>query len=120
MDYRLFRAEHGLTARDMIAAVSEQCPRYTKIQQSMVDQPEKYGVRLLQSLDEKLVELCSAQTPREIKKASPQRTKPHRLVVYLPDDLNRKFAEIRAREGCTTQELLKDLIENWLIATRDI
>ena len=119
MDYKRFRAEHELTSRDMIDTVRDVCPAYSKIQQSMVDHPDKYGLCLLPSLDRLLVSRFGPEGGGPVKK-QPARSKPHRLVVYLPDDLNDKFAQIRSREGCTTQELLRDLIENWLIATADM
>lgn len=123
MDYKRFRAEAGITTGDMIKAVKDVCPKYSKCQQSFVDQPDKYGLCLLPSIDKLLASRFGSEGKAEAESESkpvPKRTKPHRLVVYLPDELNEQFAQIRAREGCTTQELLKDLIENWLIATRDL
>lgn len=119
MDYRQFRLDTGITTKDMIAAVREVCPKYSKAQQSFADQPDKYGLCLLPSLDKMLVERF-ANGKKLKEKTPPKRTKPNRFVVYLPDDIAEKVKKIRASQGCTTQELLCDLIENWLITTEGL
>lgn len=47
MDYNQFRASNGISRGDMIKTVKEICPKYSKATQSMVDNPDKYGVCLL-------------------------------------------------------------------------
>lgn len=118
MDYKQFRAQNGLSTKDMIAAVRETCPKYSKIQQSMVDGPDKYGVCLLPALDEMLIERFGSSQKSVVKK-QPQRKKANRFQVWLDDDTAKKFMAIRAREGSTTQQLLQDLIEN-LISLAEI
>uniref|UniRef100_UPI003FF14E12 ribbon-helix-helix domain-containing protein n=1 Tax=Candidatus Limivicinus sp. TaxID=3030905 RepID=UPI003FF14E12 len=119
MDYKKFRADTGIAAKDMIKAVKEIAPGYSKVHQSFVENPDKSGLCLLPSLDRMLVDRFGGTAPPAKKKAD-NRTLKNKLTVRLPDDVYGKFAQIRAREGCTTQELLRDLIENWLIATQDI
>jgi hypothetical protein len=119
MDYRQFRADHGIAVKDVVDVVREVCPKFSKGTMSFADQPDKYGLCLLPSLDKLLVERFGGQVKEAPAKAQPKRTKPNRFVVYLPDDLAEKVKKIRAAQGCTTQELLIDLIENWLITTEE-
>lgn len=120
MDYRQFRLDAGISTKDMIDAVREICPKYSKAQQSFADQPDKYGLCLLPSIEKKLIERFGPGAAATVTKSKPRRTKPNRFVVYLSDDLAEKVKRIRAREGSTTQELLQDLIENWLITTEEM
>lgn len=122
MDYRQFRMDTGITVKDMVEVLKDVCPKYSRSIQCFADQPDKYGLCLLPSLEKLLVERfgpCKDTPPAPKSKSKPQRTKPHRLVVYLSDDLNEKVVKIRAAQGCTTQELLSDLIENWLVTTAE-
>ena len=119
MDYRKFRLDNSLDTKTMISAVREVCPKFSKATMSFADQPDKYGLRLLPSIERMLVERFGGGQPR-LPKPKPIRTKPNRFVVYLPDDLAEKVKRIKAKQGCTTQELLSDLIENWLITTEEM
>lgn len=119
MDYRQFRIDHGLKGDDVVAVIKPICRKFSKGTLSFAEQPDKYGLCLLPSLDKLLIERFGGQVKEEPVKAQPKRTKPNRFVVYLPDDLAEKVKKIRAAQGCTTQELLSDLIENWLIATEE-
>ena len=47
MDYKQFRETNSVSGKDMISALRELYPKYGKATQSMVDNPEKYGVRVL-------------------------------------------------------------------------
>ena len=119
MDYKQFRIDNGIATKDMIEAVREVCPKFSKGTMSFADQPDKYGLCLLPSMDKMLLERFGGGQGKPAPKAAPKRTKPNRFVVYLPDDLAEKVKRIRASQGCTTQELLIDLIENWLITTEE-
>lgn len=119
MDYKKFRADTGTASRDMIKAIKEIAPGYSKVHQSFIENPDKSGLCLLPSLDKMLVERFGGGVPKEKKRAD-NRTLKNKLTVRLPDDVYEKFAQIRSREGCTTQELLRDLIENWLLTTQDM
>lgn len=119
MDYRQFRIDNGIATKEMVEAVREICPKFSKGTMSFADQPDKYGLCLLPSLDKMLLERFGGGQKQIAPKAAVKRTKPNRFVVYLPDDLAEKVKKIRAAQGCTTQELLSDLIENWLITTEE-
>lgn len=118
MDYKQFRIEHGISTKDMIRTVSAVCPKYTKMQQSMVDQPEKYGVCLLPSLDKRLIEVFGKSEPLEEKEQEPRkppnRTKPERFTFRLTKKKADKLRKIRAKLGVTTQELVSDVMENYI------
>ncbi len=119
MDYKQFRLDAGITTKDMIMAVREICPKYSKAQQSFADHPDLYGLCLLPSIEKALIERfggAAAKPPKTV----PKRSKPNRFVVYLNDDIAEKVKKIRAKQGCTTQELLSVLIENWLITTEEM
>ena len=117
MDYNQFRASNGISRGDMIKTVKEICPKYSKATQSMVDNPDKYGVCLLPALDKLLLEKYGGRQPQ--KKPEPNRKKKNRFQVWLDDETAQKLIAIRARDGMTTQQLLQELIEN-LIALSEI
>lgn len=121
MDYRQFRLAKGIDRKEMIATIRDVCPKYSKIQQSMIEAPDKYGLCLLPSLDTMLEERYGegATATKAHKKAQPNRTKKNRFQVWLDDDTAAKLIAIRAKDGTTTQQLLQDLIEN-LIARYEI
>ena len=49
MDYRQFRADHGIAVKDVVDVVREVCPKFSKGTMSFADQPDKYGLCLLPS-----------------------------------------------------------------------
>lgn len=118
MDYKKFRVDNGLSTRDIVCVLKESAPKYSKVHQSFIEHPDESGLCLLPSLDKLLIERFGAGSIQATKKEN--RRLKNKLTVRLPDDIYSRFAEIRAREGCTTQELLRDLIENWLLTTQDM
>ena len=81
MDYKQFRETNSVSGKDMISALRELYPKYGKATQSMVDNPEKYGVRLLPAAERHLAERFVGEHDGH---KVPNRRKPHRLVVTSP------------------------------------
>lgn len=118
MDYKQFREEHGISTKEMIHTVSAVCPKFTKMQLSMVDQPEKYGVCLIPSMDKRLIEVFGKvehlDGEEHAPKKKPNRTKPERFTFRLTKKKADKLRKIRAKLGVTTQELVCDVMENYI------
>lgn len=71
MNYLKFRRKHKLSSGDMISFVRADYPKFSKVQLSMVDHPEKYGVRLTSASEKKLRQKYSAPAkPRRKKQCS--------------------------------------------------
>lgn len=105
MNYTVYREKQGISRRDMIKIISGHYPGYTKVQQSMIENPAKYGVRLIPQAERFLREHC------EKTKKQPQRTKPHRLVVYLDDETHERIRGIMERCGyATVQAFLETML----------
>lgn len=118
MDYKQFREEHVISTKEMICTVSAVCPKFTKMQLSMVDQPEKYGVCLIPSMDKRLIEVFGKvehlDGEESAPKKKPNRTKPERFTFRLTKKKADKLRKIRAKLGVTTQELVCDVMENYI------
>lgn len=112
--YDLYRASVGIDNAAMIAALHEKFPCYGKATQSMINNPEKYAACLTPEAEAHLVStfghgpglVSVKETPRP--KHHPRRTKPNRLVVYLPDELYSKVRQLMTSCGfATVQEFLE-------------
>ena len=116
MDYKQYRADTGITSKDMIRVVRDIYPNYSKITQSMVDNPEKYGICLLPAAEKAV----TSHFGEPDKAPPPKRKKAHRLVVYLEDE---PYQEVRAcieEQGVSTQEFLHELLIQWLCTIDEI
>jgi hypothetical protein len=60
MNLKRFRERHGLTSVEIVEILSRTWPKFGKATMSMVENPEKYGVKLLPQAE--------AILRREIKK----------------------------------------------------
>ena len=82
------------------------------------DQPEKYGVCLIPSMDKRLIEVFGKSEQVEeaepAPKKKPNRTKPERFTFRLTKKKADKLRKIRAKLGVTTQELVCDVMENYI------
>lgn len=63
MDIRKYRLDHGLQVKEVVAIIKKQYPKYSKITHSMVENPHKYGVKLLPEAEALLLE--SPETARK-------------------------------------------------------
>lgn len=83
MNYTKFRVAHGIDNNAMIALLQEDYPSYSKIVQSMINHPEKYGVRLIPAAERKLKKAFEPETETKPKV---KRTKSNTLLVRLDDE----------------------------------
>lgn len=119
-DYNEYISRAGITGTAFTRAVHEKYPGFSKIGKSMVCNPDRYGVQLLPDAEAHLVETfgdhpgLSGREPSPVKvKAKPARTKPNRLVVYLPDETNERLRALMERRGYSTvQEFLYTILTN--------
>ena len=124
-DYNAYRAEKGISNSDMIAAVRTQFPKYSKVQQSFVAAPQKYGLCLLPEAEYTLVDHFGfgvglsivddgSYEPKHLappEKKKPNRKKPHRYTVRLSPELNARVCELMARlKTKTMQDLIEDAL----------
>lgn len=109
-DYRRYCYMAGITGPQMIEALREQFPKYSKSTQSMVNNPEDYAVRLTQEAELKLVERFGMAPGLDLKKPRnhDNAAKPHRLYVRVNAELRARLDETRSRLHFTTDQ---DLIE---------
>lgn len=116
-NYSLYRDSAGISNNDMIKAVHAQFPGFSKIQNSMCSNPEKYGVCLLPEAEKLLIDafgnapgLQTADTAPAAP-SRPKRTKPNRLVCYLTDEIYKSIREMMDEQGFTTvQEFLNVIL----------
>lgn len=109
-NYALYKQEKKLTSKEMVSAVKKDFPAYSKIQNSMIMYPEKYGLCLVPEAEQSLVNvfgggpgLESAENAKISEDSAtenrrrPNRRKPNRLVVYLGDELNNRVRDLMFR-----------------------
>lgn len=122
-NYNAYIDAAGITASQFTRTIREQFPKFSKIQKSMVCSPERYGVQLLPEAEAALIAAhgkapglaCDPvkAEPEAPPKPKPARTKPNRLVVYLPDETNDKLRGLMKRRGyATVQEFLCTILTN--------
>lgn len=114
-NYNSYRESKGIQNTDMVRAIRSAYPRYSKVQQSMVNNPEKNGVCLLPEAEAILVKefgngpgLTISVKP---KRSHSNKDKPNRLYVRLNDDLcNRVEALMKVLSLSTKQDLIEAAI----------
>lgn len=119
-DYAQYIKSAGITSAAFTRSVREKYPAFSKITKSMVCHPDKYGVALVPEAEAKLLAdfgdhpgLSPAAKAVKPKPRAVARTKPNRLVVYLPDDTNAKLRELMNRRGYkTVQDFLFCVLTN--------
>ena len=118
MDYNKFIEECGITPHDIVCTIKPSCKLFSKAQVSMIRSPEKYGVCLIPSMDKRLIEVFGKVEQLEesdtVPKKKPNRTKPERFTFRLTKKKADKLRKIRAKLGVTTQELVCDVMENYI------
>ena len=82
MDYNKFRKKQGIDNNAMIDLLSKHYPSYSKIVQSYINHPEKYGVRLTAEAERIVREAFAPKTATERKV---KRNKNNVLLVRLDD-----------------------------------
>lgn len=118
MDYNKFLEDCGITPKDIVCTIRPYCKNFSKSQVSMIRSPEKYGVCLLPYWDKRLIEVFGKNEPLEeaepAPKKKPNRTKPERFTFRLTKKKADKLRKIRAKLGVTTQELVSEVMENYI------
>lgn len=129
-DYNAYRASKGLSHGDMIAAVKTRFPKYTKVQQSFVSNPDKTGVCLLPEAEYALVDRYgfgvglsivddgsySPMPVPEIKpRRKPVRKKPHGYTVRFNSETNEAIhSQMRRLNISTVQEYMEEAVRFFL------
>ena len=112
MDYNKFRESKNLINADMIRCIRTKYPKYTKVQQSMVCNPEKNGVCLLPAAEELLVSAFGPGPGLSISKPDKRnhenKEKPHRLYLRLSGPM---MAEVDALMSRMCFASMQDFLE---------
>lgn len=108
-----FRTERGLTSTQIVAVMREQYPGYDKYLNSKVENPEKYGVRIVNDA-ERLLEEAFSRTAPEPRKRDCRRL-PQRIQCRLSKTDYTRLQQALKREGYDTiQAGITALIERYL------
>lgn len=119
-DYAKYRHNAGITNNDMIAALRENYEQFSKIQCSMINHPEKYGLCLTKEAERVIAEKYGYYKgldirPKRISQVKLKKSK--RLAVVLSEEDYDKAKNKMQEMGCTSvQSFLEALLTN---ATRE-
>ena len=113
-DYIRYREEKGLSNNQIIRTIAEGYPGYTKIQNTMVNNPQKYGICLLPEAEKLLVDKFGEGEGiklRGVKRRESRRKKSNRLVVRLNDEMYNRVRDLMFRVRYTSvQAFLEDAL----------
>ena len=113
-DYIRYREEKGLSNNQIIRTIAEGYPGYTKIQNTMVNNPQKYGICLLPEAEKLLVDKFGEGKGiklRGVKRSESRRKKSNRLVVRLNDEMYNRVRDLMFRLRYTSvQAFLEDAL----------
>ena len=113
-NYIRYREEKGLSNNQIIRTIAEGYPGYTKIQNTMVNNPQKYGICLLPEAEKLLVDKFGEGEGiklRGVKRSESRRKKSNRLVVRLNDEMYNRVRDLMFRLRYTSvQEFLEDAL----------
>lgn len=114
-NYAVYKASKGISNGQVIATVRRDFPGYSKIQNSMVMNPERYGVKLTEDAEAALISAYGDGPGLDIscpaRRSTGVRKKPNRLVVRLGDELYNRVRDLMTELGYkTTQDFLEDAL----------
>ena len=113
-DYIRYREEKGLSNNQIIRTIAEGYPGYTKIQNTMVNNPQKYGICLLPEAEKLLVDKFGEGEGiklRGVKRSESRRKKSNRLVVRLNDEMYNRVRDLMFRlRYISVQAFLEDAL----------
>ena len=113
-DYVRYREEKGLSNNQIIRTIAERYPGYTKIQNTMINNPQKYGICLLPEAEKLLVDKFGEGEGIKlngVKRSESQRKKSNRLVVRLNDEMYNRVRDLMLRLRYTSvQAFLEDAL----------
>ena len=111
-NYDHFRESKEISNNDMIQAIQTGFPRYSKIQQSMINNPYKNGVCLLPEAEELLVKRFGQGPGLSISARKSRnhenKAKPNRLTVRIDDALFSRLQSAMERLHFAT---MQDFVE---------
>lgn len=109
MDVKQFRLAHGLATKDVVAAVRREYPGYGKATHCMVENPSRYGVRLLPAAETALRERAGVR-------AGDRHRNRYRLACRVPEALHSAVKQaVEADERyASVSDLIYTLITRWL------
>lgn len=113
-DYVRYREEKGLSNNQIIRTIAKGYPGYTKIQNTMVNNPQKYGICLLPEAEKLLVDKFGEGEGIKLngaKRSESRRKKANRLVVRLNDEMYNRVRDLMLRLRYTSvQAFLEDAL----------
>lgn len=108
-----FREQHGISQRDAVNVIREQFAGFDKYLLSKVENPDKYGVRLVNSAEQALVDAYST-TAINARKPD-KRRKPKRVQCRMSEKLYNRLQQALNKAGYDTmQDGLEAIINEWL------
>jgi hypothetical protein len=122
MNTKKYRLEKGLEGRDMIAALKPVFPKYGKATQSMVDNPDKYGVRLTREAENVIIKKFGKPSEKAAEsRRKPNRTRPYRMTLYLTESEYSEVKQLMAALDCeTVQQFLLDAVRDYVEWLREL
>ena len=109
MDVKQFRLAHGLSTKDVVAAVRLKYPGYGKATHCMVENPARYGVKLLPAAETVLREQAGVR-------AGDRHRNRYRLACRVPETLHSAVKQaVEADERyASVSDLMYALVTRWL------
>lgn len=112
IDVKDFREQRSLSVKQVVEVVKESAPAFDRYLLCKVENPEKYGVRLLDGIEQNLKD-AFAQPKKPVKKD--QRKKPCKLTFRLGKMKMRRLQQAAFSEGFETmQACLEHVVTSWL------
>lgn len=108
-----FREQHGISQRDAVNVIKEQYPGMDKHLLSKVENPDKYGVRLVNGAEQALEDAfaTTALKPRRPDK----RRKPMRVSCRMSKTQYERLQQALNKAGYSTfQDGITAIITEWL------
>ena len=108
-NYPLYCIKAGITRRDMINCLKQQFPKYEKMAQTVVCNPDDYGAQLIPEAEALLVANFGMHEGLSYKpKKKSNRRKANKLTVRLDDKMYQALEEYYMHSAFTSKQ---DLIE---------
>lgn len=108
-----FREERGLIQKEVIAVIQERYPGYDKPLNSKVENPEKYGVRLVNDAEQMLEDAFLKTSP--IARKPDKCRLPQRVQCRLSKPVYERLQQALKRDGYdTVQAGITAIIDRYL------
>lgn len=112
LDMKEFREQRDLSVKEVVGVVKETAPGFDRFLLSKVENPEKYGIRLLNGIEQSL-EDAFMPAKKPVKKDN--RKKPCKLTFRLGKVKMRQLQQAAFTEGFETmQACLEYVVCCWL------